>query len=83
MSTDDAILAAGYTLAAPFSIFVPGFLRLWRRREPALIIVEGTGVALICLGWSLRRGWLAVAVNAAWGVGLAAAYASEGRKRAS
>lgn len=82
MSTDQAVLAAGYTLAVPFSVFVPGFLRLWRRREPALVTAEETGVALICLGWALRRGWLPLAVNAAWGLSLAAAYAAEGRKRA-
>lgn len=76
------VLAAGYLLAVPFSVFLPGFRRLWRRREPAVLATEEVGAALICLGWGLRRNWPAVLVNATWGLGLAAGYAAEGRKRA-
>jgi len=69
------VLVAGYALAVPFSVYVPGFLRLWRRREPLVVVAEELGVALICLGWTLRGDRTAVAINATWGVGLAAALA--------
>ena len=32
MTTADVLLVAGYATAVPFTVFVPGFLRLWRRR---------------------------------------------------
>ncbi len=33
VSAADTALLFGYVLAVPFTLFVPGFLRLWRRRE--------------------------------------------------
>jgi hypothetical protein len=76
-----AAIVAGYTLAVPFSIFLPGFLRLWRHREPALFVASETGVALIVLGWSLKGDTQGAMINGGWGVLFAAAYALEGRKR--
>jgi hypothetical protein len=77
-----AVLVAGYVLAVPFTLFVPGFLRLWRRRERWTYACAQGGAALIVAGWALRGSWPSAAVNAAWLVGLAVAYAREGRVRA-
>ena len=77
------VLAAGYALAVPVTVVVPGFLRMWRRREPALYACAQGGAALVVLGWLLSdRPWSA-AVNAAWLVGLHVAWVREGRLRAS
>lgn len=76
------LLVAGYLLAVPWTLWIPGFRRLWRRREPAAVLCAQTGAALITLGWLLQRAWPAAAVNGAWLVGFGAAYALEGRKRA-
>lgn len=77
----DAALVLGYVLAVPFTLFVPGFLRLWRRREPAVFVVAQTGAALIALGWLAKGDGLSAAVNAGWLVGLTIAWVREGRRR--
>lgn len=76
-----ALLVAGYLLAVPFTLYVPGFLRLWRRREPWVFAAAQVGAALITAGFVLRRDPVGAAVNAAWLVGLAVAYVREGRTR--
>lgn len=81
MTTSSIALGAGYLLSVPFSIYVPGFLRLWRRREPLVLAAEELGVALVVTGWALKGNAPAVVFNTAWGVGLAVAYGMEGRKR--
>jgi hypothetical protein len=80
-STPTALLVIGYVLSVPFSIFLPGFLRLWRRREPALLVIEELGVAAIVAGWALRGERIPALLNAGWGVGLLVAWVREGRKR--
>ena len=75
------LLVVGYVLAVPLTVFVPGFLRLWRRREPLLFTLAQAGAAAIVLGWALRGDLISAAVNAVWLAGFAAAYALEGRKR--
>jgi hypothetical protein len=82
VSPSTAVLVAGYVLAVPFTLFVPGFLRLWRRRERWTYACAQGGAALIVVGWALRGSWPSAAVNTAWLVGLAVAYAREGRARA-
>lgn len=82
MSVSTACLVVGHVLAVPFSLWVPGFLRLWRRRERAVFAAEELGTALICAGWAAKGRGAAVAVNSAWGVGLAVLWVLEGRKRA-
>ena len=79
MPPSTAVLVAGYVLAVPFTLFVPGFLRLWRRRERWAYACAQGGAALIVLGWLLRGAWPSAAVNAAWLVGFAVAYARAGR----
>jgi len=81
MSPSGVGIAVGYVLAVPFTVFVPGFLRLWRRREPALFAVEELGAALIAGGFAAKQRWPAAAVNAAWMIGFAGLYVVEGRKR--
>ena len=76
------MLVAGYVLAVPFTVFVPGFLRLWRRREPWAYACAQTGALLIVAGWLAEGRWPAAALNAAWAGGFAVAYAREGVKRA-
>ena len=82
MTASTAVLVAGYVLAVPFTVFVPGFLRLWRRREPGAYACAQGGAALIVAGWLAKGSWPAAAVNAAWLVGFGIAYAREGVKRA-
>ena len=81
MRPSTAVLAAGYVLSVPFSVYTPGFLRLWRRREPLVFAAEEVGAALVTAGWAMRGNVPNAAFNAAWTVGLAGAYALEGRKR--
>ena len=83
MTASTAALAAGYALAVPFTAYVPGFLRLWRRREPAAFATAQVGALLIVAGWTAKGATAGALVNAAWVVGLSAAYAAEGRKRAA
>ena len=82
MTPSTAALVTGYVLAVPFTAYVPGFLRLWRRREPAVFAAAEVGAVLITAGWAAKGNVPAAAVNGAWTVGLAVAYAAEGRKRA-
>ena len=82
MSVSAAALGVGYVLAVPFTLFLPGFLRLWRRREPWVFATAQLGALLIVVGWALKGGTVAALVNAAWLVGLTAAYVREGRVRA-
>jgi uncharacterized membrane protein len=78
----DVVLVVGYLLAVPFTLFVPGFLRLWRRRETWVFVTAQTGALLIVLGWAVKGDVPAAAVNAAWLLGLGLAWWREGRKRA-
>lgn len=80
--TSTVLLLAGYAAAVPFTLFVPGFLRLWRRREAWTFLTAQTGAALVVAGWALRGSAPAALVNAGWLAGLAVAYAVEGRTRA-
>lgn len=83
--TDDAstaVLVAGYAAAVPLTLFTPGFLRLWRRREPWAYAAAQGGALLIVAGWTGKGNAPSAAVNAAWLVGFGVAYAAEGRKRA-
>ena len=75
------LLVAGYAAAVPFTAFVPGFLRLWRRREAWTYALAQGGAAAIVAGWLLRGSVLSAAVNAVWLLGLGVAYAREGRRR--
>lgn len=81
MTPSTAALAAGYVLAVPVTLFTPGFLRLWRRREPVLYAAAQGGAALIVGGWAAKGNVPSAAFNAVWLVGFGAAYALEGRKR--
>ena len=82
MHPSTVLLGVGYVLAVPFTVFVPGFLRLWRRRERWTYACAQGGAALIVLGWAVRGSWPSAAVNAAWLLGFGVAYAREGRVRA-
>lgn len=81
VSASTAALVAGYALAVPFTLWVPGFLRLWRRREPWAYACAQGGAALVVAGWAARGAWPAAAFNAAWLVGFGVAYAREGATR--
>ena len=83
MSAADTALLFGYVLAVPFTLFVPGFLRLWRRREVELFAVAQAGALLIAGGWLAKDRPGAAAVNLAWFLGLSVAYVLEGRRRGS
>ena len=81
VSAADTALLFGYVLAVPFTLFVPGFLRLWRRREVEVFAVAQLGALVIALAWLAKGNGTAFAVNAAWFVGLSVAYVLEGRRR--
>ena len=80
-NTSTAVLAAGYLLAVPFTVYVPGFYRMWRRREPLVFVAAETGAALIAVGWALKGNTGGAVFNAAWAAGFGAFYLLEGRKR--
>ncbi len=82
VSAADTALLFGYVLAVPFTLFVPGFLRLWRRREVEVFAVAQLGALLIAGGWLAKGNLPAAVVNALWCAGLTAAYVREGRRRA-
>lgn len=81
VSTADTALLFGYVLAVPFTLFVPGFLRLWRRREIEVFLVAQTGALIIAAAWLAKGNVPAAAVNALWLLGLTAAYVLHGRRR--
>lgn len=81
MTPSTATLVAGYVLAVPLTLFTPGFLRLWRRREPWAYASAQGGAALIVAGWTAKGNAPSAAFNAAWLLGFGVAYAVEGRKR--
>ena len=83
MSAADTTLLLGYLLAVPFTLFVPGFLRLWRRREPVVFAVAQTGAGLVVAGWWVKGDAVSALVNLAWLVGLTVAWVREGRRRAA
>lgn len=80
-SAGTGLLVLGYAAAVPVTVFVPGFLRLWRRREPALLALAEGGAAAVVAGWALRGAAAPAVVNAGWLVGFGAAYAREGARR--
>jgi hypothetical protein len=80
VSAADTALLFGYVLAVPFTLFVPGFLRLWRRREIEVFLVAQTGALVIALAWLVKGNEIAAAVNGAWFLGLTGAYVRAGRR---
>jgi hypothetical protein len=78
----DGALVAGYVLAVPFTLWVPGFQRMWKRREPWVFATEQVGAALIATGWAMKGNTPAAVVNAAWFVGFGVAYVAKGRRAA-
>ncbi len=83
MTPSTVTLVAGYLLAVPFTLFTPGFLRMWRRREPLVYASAQTGALLIAASWAAKGNTPAAVVNSAWLLGFGTAYAVEGRKRAA
>ena len=80
VSAADTALLFGYVLAVPFTVFVPGFLRLWRRREIEVFLLAQAGAAVIVAAWLAKGHVLAATVNAAWLVGLTIAYVRAGSR---
>ena len=83
VSAADTALLFGYALAVPFTLFVPGFLRLWRRRELEVFLTAQAGALIIAVAWAVKGNAAAAAFNAAWLVGLTVAWVVEGRRRAA
>lgn len=77
-----ALLVIGYVLAVPFTLFYPGFLRLWRRREAWTFLAAQLGAVLITLAFVRKGQALGAVINGGWAVGLTIAYVLEGIKRA-
>ena len=75
-------LVGGYALSVPFTLYLPGFYRLWRKREPWVFVTEETGAVLLAVGFGLKGQTAGAVFNGGWAAGLAVAYALEGRKRA-
>ena len=61
VSPADTALLFGYVLALPFTLFVPGFLRLWRRREVEVLLTTQAGLAVVTTAW-MARGSVPLAV---------------------
>ena len=81
MRASTVALVTGYVLAVPFTLFVPGFLRMWRRRERWTYACAQGGAALITAGWAARGDVPSAVVNAGWLVGFGIVYARAGRTR--
>jgi hypothetical protein len=81
VSAADTALLFGYVLAVPFTLFVPGFRRMWRRREVEVFAVAQLGALVIATAWLAKGNAVACAVNAAWFLGFGLAYVLEGRRR--
>ena len=81
MTPADTALLFGYVLAVPFTLFVPGFLRMWRRREPELFLTAQAGALVIVLAWLAKGAVVAATLNATWLVGLTVAYVAAGRRQ--
>lgn len=82
MTAADTALLFGYVLAVPFTVFVPGFLRLWRRRELEVFATAQVGALVVAAAWLAKGNVVAAGVNAVWFAGLTAAWVREGRRRA-
>lgn len=82
MSPSRLLLLVGYPVA------VAGIVRVrhaFRHRKTAWFLLEEAGTVAIVAGWFLSglgdRGRRAAAINAVWGLGLAAAWIITGRRR--
>lgn len=75
------LLVVGLLLSVPFTVWVPGFRRLWRRREPWVFAVAQLGAVLLAVAYALKGKPIGVLTNGGWAVGLTVAYVLEGRKR--
>jgi hypothetical protein len=72
------LFAVGYPVAIAVIVrLVPVF----RERRTTWFLAEEAGTAAIVAGWAIAGRWPAVAINAAWGVGLAIAWFVTGRRR--
>ena len=69
-----AALVVGYVLAVPFTLWIPGYRRMWRRRELWVFVVAEVGAALIALGWALKGNVPSTVVNVVWLLGFGAAW---------
>ena len=78
MST--ALLVLGYGLALPFTVWIPGFLLLWKRREVWVLAVEEVGAGLISVSWAVKGNTGGAVFNGLWTVGLLAAWLLQGRR---
>ena len=83
VSPAETALLFGYVLAVPFTLFVPGFLRLWRRREIEVFATAQAGALVIAAGWLALGHVGAAVINGLWFSGLSIAWVLEGRKRAA
>lgn len=78
----DTALLFGYVLVVPFTVVVPGWLRLWRRREVELLATVLVGLVVVAGAWLARGSAPVAAVHAAALVGLTVAWVRAGRRQA-
>ena len=71
-------LVAGYAAAVPLTVFVPGFLRLWRRREVELLATVAVGLLVVALAWLGKGSAVLAALHVAGLVGLTSAWLRAG-----
>lgn len=76
-----ALLVLGYLLSVPFTLWTPGFRRLWRRRELLVFATAQLGAVLLTVAYARKGAPVGVLINGGWAVGLTVAYVLEGRKR--
>ena len=81
MSAVDTALLFGYVLVVPFTLVVPGFLRMWRRREVELLATVLVGLAVLTGAWLVRGSAPVAAVHAAALVALMVAWVRAGRRQ--
>ena len=81
VSPVDTALLFGYVLVVPFTLVVPGFLRLWRRREVELLATVLVGLLVLTVAWLARDNAVVAALHAAALVALAVAWVRAGRRQ--
>ena len=77
----ETALLFGYVLVLPFTLFVPGWLRLWRRREVELLGTVQVGLFVLALAWLVKGVPLLASTHAVALIALAAVWVREGNRR--
>lgn len=77
----DTALLFGYVLVVPFTLVLPGWQRLWRRREVELLATVQVGLVVLMAAWLARGSAGLAALHALLLVALTVAWIRAGSRR--